>query len=381
MSFAFRFVIQSHVGVIRKANEDCGLASAKVIAVADGMGGHAAGEVASSTVIQTFKDQISALPAKAEDFQNWLVSTSNSAHSAIGDLVAADHEKRGMGTTLSSIAVIEDKIGIGHIGDSRIYRLNNHELKQISIDHTYVQSLVDSGEITQAAAATHPRRNLLIRAIDGIHDVAMDIDLLEVQIGDRFLLCSDGLTGVVSDNEILEQLAKPDLTTAVSQLIELALVAGAPDNVTIAACEIIDDDEQLNSGIEPIVVGALEMSAPIPIEVNKSKKKLLPTIAAAILLLIAGFFVSNSWLNSQWYVGVDEGNVAIFQGIDQQIGPFSLSRLNVRSELPSNTLSSNDVSAIENGISIDNVNAGLLLIQEMWSRSAICESAVAGCTP
>jgi hypothetical protein len=159
------------------------------------------------------------------------------------------------------------------------------------------------------------------------------------------------------------------------------LVAGAPDNVTIAACEIIDDDEQLNSGIEPIVVGALEMSAPIPIEVKKSKKKLLPTIAAAILLLIAGFFVSNSWLNSQWYVGVDEGNVAIFQGIDQQIGPFSFSRLNVRSELPSNTLSSNDVSAIENGISIDNVNAGLLLIQEMWSRSAICESAVAGCTP
>lgn len=381
MSFAFRFVIQSHVGVIRKANEDCGLASAKVIAVADGMGGHAAGEVASSTVIQTFKDQISALPAKAEDFQNWLVSTSNSAHSAIGDLVAADHEKRGMGTTLSSIAVIEDKIGVGHIGDSRIYRLNNHELKQISIDHTYVQSLVDSGEITQAAAATHPRRNLLIRAIDGIHDVAMDIDLLEVQIGDRFLLCSDGLTGVVSDNEILEQLTKPDLTTAVSQLIELALVAGAPDNVTIAACEIIDDDEQLNSGIEPIVVGALEMSAPIPIEVKKSKKKLLPTIAAAILLLIAGFFVGNSWLNSQWYVGVDEGNVAIFQGIDQQIGPFSFSRLNVRSELPSNTLSSNDVSAIENGISIDNVNAGLLLIQEMWSRSAICESAVAGCTP
>jgi protein phosphatase len=381
MSYAFRFVIQSNIGVIRKANEDCGLASAKVIAVADGMGGHAAGEVASSTVIQTFKDQLESLPTSSEDFQSWLVSTTNYAHSAIGDLVAADHKKRGMGTTLSAIAVIEDKIGVGHIGDSRIYQLRNHEFKQISIDHTYVQSLVDSGEITQAEAAHHPRRNLLIRAIDGIHDVTMDIDLLEISIGDRYLLCSDGLTGVVSDQTISEQLAKPDLTTAVSQLIEFALAAGAPDNVTIAACEIIGEDEKLNSGIEPILVGAFEVAEPIVSEIKPDRSRLTPKVLVAALILFAGLFVANTWLNSQWYVGTESGNVAIFQGIDQQIGPISFSKLNTRTELPTSTLTPNDLAAIENGVSTQDLSAGLIIVQDIWSRSSICESAVAGCTP
>lgn len=381
MSYAFRFVIQSNIGVIRKANEDCGLASAKVIAVADGMGGHAAGEVASSTVIQTFRDQLDSLPTSSDDFQSWLVSTTNYAHSAIGDLVAADHEKRGMGTTLSAIAVIENKIGVGHVGDSRIYQLRNHEFKQISIDHTYVQSLVDSGEITQAQAAHHPRRNLLIRAIDGIHDVTMDIDLLEINVGDRYLLCSDGLTGVVSDEIIAQQLAKTDLTSAVSQLIEYALAAGAPDNVTIAACEVIDEDESLNTGIEPILVGAFEVNEPIYSEIKSNRRQLTPKILVAALILFAGFFAANTWLNSQWYVGVESGNVAIFQGIDQQIGPISFGKLNTLTELPTSTLSPNDLAAIENGVSIKDLTAGLVLVQDIWSRSSICESAVAGCTP
>ncbi len=381
MSFAFRFVIQSNVGVIRKSNEDCGLASTKLIAVADGMGGHAAGEVASSTVIQTFKEQLETLPDSPEEFKNWLVSTTNQAHASIGDQIAADSEKRGMGTTFSTISVMEDKIGVGHIGDSRIYRLRDGNFQQISIDHTYVQSLVDNGEITQAEAATHPRRNLLIRAIDGIHDVAMDIDLLDAKVGDRFLLCSDGLTGVVSDNEIANQLSKTDLTTAVGLLIEQALSAGAPDNVTVAVCEVVEDDVQINKSITPIVVGAFEVNEN-PIEVNNSSdKKVAFKVAALILIALSIVGISNSWLNSQWFVASSNGNVAIFQGINQKLGPISFGRLSVETQLPVSTLTQNDLDAISHGVSTTNLNSGLILIQEMWSRSTICESATAGCKP
>lgn len=381
MSFAFRFVIQSNVGVIRKSNEDCGLASTKLIAVADGMGGHAAGEVASSTVIQTFKEQLESLPDSAEEFKNWLVSTTNQAHASIGDQIAADSEKRGMGTTFSTISVLEDKIGVGHIGDSRIYRLRDGNFQQISIDHTYVQSLVDNGEITQAEAATHPRRNLLIRAIDGIHDVAMDIDLLDAKVGDRFLLCSDGLTSVVSDNEIANQLSKTDLTTAVGLLIEQALSAGAPDNVTVAVCEVVEDDVQINKSITPIVVGAFEVNEN-PIEViNSSNKKVAFKVAALILIALSIVGISNSWLNSQWFVASSNGNVAIFQGINQKLGPISFGRLSVETQLPVSTLTQNDLDAISHGVSTTNLNSGLILIQEMWSRSTICESATAGCKP
>ncbi len=381
MSLAFRFVIQSNVGVIRKSNEDCGLASTKLIAVADGMGGHAAGEVASSTVIQTFRNELDSLPQNSQDFQNWLVNTTNLAHASIGDLIAADHEKRGMGTTFSTIAALEDKIGIGHIGDSRIYKLRNGVFEQISIDHTYVQSLVDSGEITQAEAAIHPRRNLLIRAIDGIHEVSMDIDLIEVQSGDRFLLCSDGLTGVVSDTQISEQLSKPDLTTAVAHLIEMALAAGAPDNVTIAVCEVIHADEELLNGITPIVVGAFEERELSAEETSTSKKSLWIKIAAAVILAIAGLAVGNSWLNSQWFVSISNGNVAIYQGINQNIGPISFQKLSIESDLPVSTLTSNDLAAVQNGVTISDLSSGLALIDELWSRSTNCATAPDGCKP
>lgn len=381
MSFTFRFVLQSNVGVIRKSNEDCAIASPKFLAVADGMGGHAAGEVASSTIIRTFQENLETIPVEEKDFQDWLVATTNLAHSTIGDLVAADGEKRGMGTTFSAITIVDNKIGIGHIGDSRIYRLRDGIFSQISIDHTYVQSLVDSGELTPEEAANHPRRNLLIRAIDGIHDVVMDIELLETKVGDRFLVCSDGLTGVISDSEIAKQLAKPDLTSAVSQLIEMTLAGGAPDNVTIAVAEVIAEDELLDSGIRPIVVGAFEVNEEPSRPQTEQRNLFIPKIAAALVALLIGIFMANSWLTSQWYVAPSNGRVAVFQGINQELGPISFSSLIVETELPVSALTSNDLSLISDGISISNLESGLVLIQEMWSRSTSCESAVAGCNP
>ncbi|MEN9692949.1 MAG: hypothetical protein RLZZ330_593 [Actinomycetota bacterium] len=381
MSFAFRFVIQSNVGVIRKSNEDCGLGSPYVVAVADGMGGHAAGEVASATVIQTVKDHLNELPGNSSEYSNWLISTTNLAHSTIGDLIAADSEKRGMGTTFSTIAVLEDKIGIGHIGDSRIYRLRDGELKQVSVDHTYVQSLVDSGEITAEEAAIHPRRNLLIRAIDGIHDVAMDIDQLDAELGDRFLLCSDGLTGVISDGLISQQLQIKDQTVAVAQLIEFALAAGAPDNVTVAICEVINDDALLNDGTAPIVVGAIESNENSTVVTPRISKSLVLKIAAIVVLLLSSVFAANTWINNQWFIGVNDGNVSIYQGIDQELGPVSLNHLVMRTDLPFSSLSQNDSDAVSHGISITDLNSGLTLIEEMMLRSLLCEDAQDVCIP
>jgi protein phosphatase len=381
MSFAFRFVIQSNVGVIRKSNEDCGLGSPYVVAVADGMGGHAAGEVASATVIQTVKDHLNELPGNSSEYSNWLISTTNLAHSTIGDLIAADSEKRGMGTTFSTIAVLEDKIGIGHIGDSRIYRLRDGELKQVSVDHTYVQSLVDSGEITAEEAAIHPRRNLLIRAIDGIHDVAMDIDQLDAELGDRFLLCSDGLTGVISDGLISQQLQIRDQTVAVAQLIEFALAAGAPDNVTVAICEVINDDALLNDGTAPIVVGAIESNENSTVVTPRISKSLVLKIAAIVVLLLSSVFAANTWINNQWFIGVNDGNVSIYQGIDQELGPVSLNHLVMRTDLPFSSLSQNDSDAVSHGISITDLNSGLTLIEEMMLRSLLCEDAQDVCIP
>lgn len=129
------------------------------------------------------------------------------------------------------------------------------------------------------------------------------------------------------------------------------------------------------------MVGAFEVNEPILSEIKSNRRQLTPKILVAALILFAGFFAANTWLNSQWYVGVESGNVAIFQGIDQQIGPISFGKLNTLTELPTSTLSPNDLAAIENGISIKDLTAGLVLVQDIWSRSSICESAVAGCTP
>jgi len=129
------------------------------------------------------------------------------------------------------------------------------------------------------------------------------------------------------------------------------------------------------------LVGAFEVNEPVVSEIQPNRRRLTPKILVATLILFAGIFLANTWLNSQWYVGTESGNVAIFQGIDQQIGPISFSKLNTRTELPTSALSPNDLAAIENGVSTQDLSAGLVIVQDIWSRSSICESAVAGCTP
>lgn len=236
MTLLFRSVARSDIGLVRNINEDACLAHPRVLAVADGMGGHAAGEVASSTVITTLLKNLDGELSK-----DWITTTILLGSKKIAEAIQSDSEKEGMGTTLSLILSTGDTGIIGHVGDTRVYRFENDTLDQLTEDHTYVQELVDRGEITAEEALIHPRRNLLMRAIDGARTI--DIDVLEVPLalGQRYLICSDGLAGVISDIAIAEALQIEDMTLAVETLVQKALDNGAPDNVTVVLGEVSEN--------------------------------------------------------------------------------------------------------------------------------------------
>ncbi len=260
MTLFLRYAAKSDVGMVRRENEDSGFAGSTLLAVADGMGGHAAGELASSTAIATLAELDSEVLA-SQDVLTELDDAILTSAERIAQFIQADPTRAGMGTTVTAIAWIAGRIAVVHVGDSRAYVLRDGELSQITRDHTYVQSLVDSGRISAEEARHHPKRNLLLRAIDGNQLPERDLSIREAQVGDRYLLCSDGLSGVVTDATIQSVLTEiEDPTAAVTALVDLALEAGAPDNVTAVVADVIqlDDSEALAEAAlgVPVVVGA-----------------------------------------------------------------------------------------------------------------------------
>ena len=239
MTLALRYAVRSDVGLLREGNEDSAYAGPRLLAVADGMGGHAAGEVASAVAIAALTDLDEDLPAS--ELLDALADAVARANQILHDMVAADPSIGGMGTTLTAMLWSGTRAALCHIGDSRAYLLSGGELQQITHDHTLVQSLVDDGRISPAEAATHPQRSLLLRALDGSSDVEPDLSIREAQVGDRYLLCSDGLSGVVSEpvlHRTLATVAEPD--DAVRQLVELAITGGGPDNITCIVADVVD---------------------------------------------------------------------------------------------------------------------------------------------
>jgi protein phosphatase len=221
---------------------------------------------------------------------------------------------------------------MAHVGDSRAYVYRDGELQQMTKDHTFVQTLVDSGEITLAEAAVHPRRNLMMRAIDGIHAVEVDLSVRETREGDRYLLCSDGLCGVIDAKQIAECLSHENLTQTVTLLIDAAMSAGAPDNITVVVADVVNEAFE----VDPVLIGSAADSAnqsrlpavefPDEGEVSvqvidrvliEAKKNWLAPVLSTIGVIALGIAVSLWWLANQWFVGVYEktGVVAIFQGV------------------------------------------------------------------
>lgn len=359
----------SHVGKIRSNNQDSGYAGAYLFMVADGMGGHAGGDVASAIATKRVAEADLEY-ASAEDAEFALQSALIAANSLLAETVFEHSELTGMGTTVSGIIRVGDRIALAHIGDSRIYRFRAGKLEQISRDHTFVQRLVDSGRITPEEAAVHPRRSVLMRVLGDV-DAAPEIDtqILEVQAGDRWMLCSDGLSSYVSEDKISSILQTVRTAQgAADRLVKESLDHGAPDNVTVV---ITDIDDSTGSGAAPAFVGSA--SAPLSFDSDTSRRPIrLPTlllhplkaappedshfeperegyleelieedrrrairrrvvwlvlVAAAIAAIVTGLIAAYQWTQSHYYVGVDDGKVAIFQGVQQTIGPIELSHV------------------------------------------------------
>ncbi|MFE4368482.1 PP2C family protein-serine/threonine phosphatase [Streptomyces sp. NPDC056835] len=260
MSLSLRFAAGSHKGMIREGNEDSGYAGPRLLAIADGMGGQAAGEVASSEVISTLVQLDDDVPGS--DLLTSLGTAVQRANDQLRVMVEEDPQLEGMGTTLTALLWTGQRLGLVHVGDSRAYLLRDGVLTQITQDHTWVQRLVDEGRITEEEATTHPQRSLLMRALGSGDHVEPDLSIREVRAGDRYLICSDGLSGVVSHQTMEETLASyqgPQET--IQALIQLALRGGGPDNITCIVADVLDVESndtlagQLND--TPVVVGAV----------------------------------------------------------------------------------------------------------------------------
>ena len=360
----------SHVGKIRANNQDSGYAGRFLFVVADGMGGHAGGDVASAIAVKriTETDRQYASPNDAEFA---LRSALLAANSLLAETVFEHGELTGMGTTVSGIVRVGDHIAMAHIGDSRIYLFRDGVLKQITADHTFVQRLVDSGRITPEEAAVHPRRSVLMRVLGDV-DASPEIDtaVMKTLPGDRWLICSDGLSSYVAEDKIQTVLGSiPTAQDAAERLVKESLDQGAPDNVTIV---ILDVDESGDSSHEPpITVGSA--AAPLVFEADSVRRPLrLPSlllhplkatqtddshfepesdeylaaliqedrrrarkrrvswlafVLIVIAVIVAACILGYQFTQRHYYVGAVNGQVTVFQGVQQDIGPIKLSHV------------------------------------------------------
>jgi serine/threonine protein phosphatase PrpC len=246
----FETSARSAVGLVRQGNEDSGLVSPQLIAVADGMGGHAAGEVASRIAVEVLQSLVPALVSVEVDndsVEDLLMHSLHSIDSEISLVTDEEIEKRGMGTTLTALLIRDKYISLLHVGDSRCYRLRGNTLEQLSNDHTVIQELLDQGAISEAEAAEHPQRSMLTQALRGDGDVTPVLQMYEIKKGDRYLLCSDGLSGVLTEKEIKIGLKKSDKDEAAKFLVDATYVNGAPDNVTVLIADISDEAKTTTS--------------------------------------------------------------------------------------------------------------------------------------
>ncbi|WP_199827402.1 Stp1/IreP family PP2C-type Ser/Thr phosphatase [Streptomyces xylophagus] len=387
MSLSLRFAAGSHKGMIREGNEDSGYAGPRLLAIADGMGGQAAGEVASSEVISTIVSLDDDVPGS--DILTSLGTAVQRANDQLRMMVEEDPQLEGMGTTLTALLWTGQRLGLVHVGDSRAYLLRDGVLTQITQDHTWVQRLVDEGRITEEEATTHPQRALLMRALGSGDHVEPDLSIREVRAGDRYLICSDGLSGVVSHQTMEDTLASyqgPQET--VQELIQLALRGGGPDNITVIIADVLDLDtgDTLAAQLSdtPVIVGAVaenqlhlhdngimqtpagrasglgrqvpgqgggggEFGPPgsgdttgyVPsgsfgdytdddfVKPSKGRKWLKRSFYTVLTLAVigGGLYGGWRWTQTQYFVGANGEHVALYRGISQDLAWVSLSKV------------------------------------------------------
>jgi serine/threonine protein phosphatase PrpC len=392
----------SNIGRVRHSNQDSGYSGYQLHFVADGMGGHAGGDIASAMVSQRVA-QIDGVFPNPETAANALKTAMLDANRQLGQLVKSHHELSGLGTTFSGMLVNGDEITVAHIGDSRIYLCREGETKQITKDHTFVQRLVDLGRITPEEALVHPRRSVLMRVLGDVEDEPeIDTFHLQTQPGDRFLLCSDGLCGYVPEGLIGMILSGPiPAEEAVDLLIHEALEYGAPDNVTVvvvdviplgaasdftpvakyvgsAANEVIVDERpgaKLLRLFNPRALTDLlgnsgETSEFKPesdeyldyilsqtrVKIKWHRRRQAATVVALILAFAAVLGGGYWYTQTRFYIGEVAGKVAVFKGIKESLGPLHFSHLYRKTDIDVSSLTPYQQSLVTQTIPATNLD-------------------------
>jgi PPM family protein phosphatase len=321
------FGLATDVGLVRTGNEDAYLADAPLFVIADGMGGHVAGDVASSTAIEAIERRRDM--ANAEDPQT-LAGLVHEANAAVWARASSDANLRGMGTTCTLIYIDGPRAHVAHVGDSRAYRLRDGSLEQLTEDHTLVGRMVKEGRIPADEAERHPQRNIITRSVGVGSEVSVDLLAIDLDDGDRLLLCSDGLNSMVDRRDIEDALARErDPQRAADALVALANEAGGEDNTTVVVIDVHDEERRASSR-------SPEGPPPPPARQHTDRDslarphgrwlRLLTWVFLLVALLGGGGYAAAQWaLSNSWFVGVDEGGmVAIYSGIPEEVGGLEL---------------------------------------------------------
>jgi PPM family protein phosphatase len=415
MTLALRYAVRSDVGLLREGNEDSAYAGPHLLAIADGMGGHAAGEVASAVAIAALAPLDDEVPGL--DMLGALADAVAKANARLHDMSAADPSMEGMGTTLTAMLWSGARMALVHIGDSRAYLLRDGEFYQITRDHTLVQSLLDDGRINADEAATHPQRSLILRALDSRTDAEPDLSLREAQAGDRYLLCSDGLTDVVTEETLHRTLlAIEEPAEAVIQLIDLANRAGGPDNITCIVADVIDAVTATQPPTEvSVVAGAVSnqggrpmaradtpatrahrLTQPPPSELGvhdpgslngsvddhdgddqeRGYRRRWPIVTTILVVLVVvilgGGFAAWSYTQRQYYVGEDGGQVVIFRGVNVKLAGISMNSVYKRTGIPVNQVTTDDRAQLAGTITASSLVDANNIVTSIKTAAATC---------
>jgi serine/threonine protein phosphatase PrpC len=428
MTIALRYAVRSDVGLLREGNEDSAYAGPHLLAIADGMGGHAAGEVASAVAISALTGLDEELPIG--DLLDVLAEAVASASTTLHEMSLADPSVEGMGTTLTAMLWSGSTVALCHIGDSRAYLLRDGEFQQITHDHTLVQTLVDDGRLSPEQAHSHPQRSLVMRALQSSTDAEPDLSIMEAQVGDRYLLCSDGLSDVVTEPTLGQTLQTfGDREKAVHQLIDLAIRGGGPDNITCIVADVIDDAQEPGPRhAATVIVGAasngdgrpwpradspatraqlltapgmtqvrpapsqneVELSDPDGLAepdaddddlpqagLSRRRWPLVTSILAVLIIVIAaGGYAAWRYTQEQYYVGVDSTQVVIYRGVNQNVAGLSLSSVYQRTGIPLSHVTANDLPQLKSTITASNLSDAKRVVVNI-QHSYNCQQATA----
>ncbi|ABS01566.1 PP2C family protein-serine/threonine phosphatase [Kineococcus radiotolerans] len=417
MAIALNFAARSDVGLGRSSNQDSGYAGPHLLVVADGMGGHAGGDVASSLAV----GELSILDGEShgsDDAAQHLHDALEAANAQLRRRVGDEPDLAGMGTTVTAILRAGSRLVLAHIGDSRGYLLREGRLTQLTKDHSYVQSLLDEGRISPEEAERHPQRSVIMRVLTGRDDDEADVSVREAKPGDRYLLCSDGLSGVVSHETLAETLAAGmDPDTTCQRLVELALRGGGPDNISCVVADVVELGGGPPPSTTPQVVGAAAFHRPrrssaagTPAaraaalraaqdesgddsedddaqprlserERRRRRRRWIAGPVLLLLVLVAGGFGGWRWSQQQYFVGADGSNVAVYRGLTQDIGPLGTSHVVESTGISLSDLPTTWADKVRARIASQDLAGARRTVSDLEDIASACRAATAPTTP